>query len=93
MVIFLRWKKLEYIKRYEIKTFGNIDAWNAYAETTHTGTSEAYKKKDEEFVITGIEQRTALLLGEIEPGQVTRTNHNGKPVSVESPISNKKIEE
>lgn len=34
-----------------------------------------------------------LKLGEIEPGQVTRTNHNGKPVSVESPISNKKIEE
>ena len=72
---------------------GDVSAWNAYAETTHTGTSEAYKKKDEELVITGIEQRTALLLGEIEPGQVTRTNHNGKPVSVESPISNKKIEE
>jgi hypothetical protein len=72
---------------------GNIDAWNAYVETTKKGTSEAYNKKEEERVITGNEQRTALLLGEIETGQVTRTNNKGKPVSVENPISNKKIEE
>ena len=71
---------------------GNIDAWNAYAETTKNGTSWAYGSKDEELVITGIEQRTALLLGEIESGQVTRTNHKGTPVFVESPISNKKVE-
>ena len=72
---------------------GNIDAWNAYVETTKKGTSEAYNKKEEERVITGNEQRTALLLGEIETGQVTRTNNKGSYVVVESPISNKKIEE
>jgi hypothetical protein len=36
---------------------------------------------------------TARLLGEIKSDEVTRTNHKGKYVSVESPISNKKIEE
>ena len=49
-------------------------------------------KEDEERVITGIEQRTALKLGEIDQGQVTRSNHKGKSVHVESPTSNKKIE-
>ena len=72
---------------------GNIDAWNAYAETTKNGTSWAYGSKEEELVITGNEQRTARLLGEIKSDEVTRTNHKGKYVSVESPISNKKIEE
>ena len=50
------------------------------------------KERDEERVITGIEQRTALKLGEIDQGQVTRSNHKGKSVHVESPTSNKKIE-
>ena len=72
---------------------GNIDAWNAYVETTKKGTSEAYSSKEEELVITGNEQRTARLLGEIKSDEVTRTNHKGKYVSVESPISNKKVEE
>jgi hypothetical protein len=36
---------------------------------------------------------TARLLGEIKSDEVTRTNHKGKYVSVESPISNKKVEE
>ena len=71
----------------------NIDAWNAYAETTKNGTSWAYSSKEEELVITGNEQRTARLLGEIKSDEVTRTNHKGKYVSDESPISNKKIEE
>ena len=72
---------------------GNINAWNAYAKRTKNGTSSAYGSIEEELVITGNEQRTARLLGEIKSDEVTRTNHKGKYVSVESPISNKKIEE
>ena len=56
-------------------------------------TSENYNSLEEESVITGIEQRTAQALGEVEPGKVTRTNHRGTPVKVESPISNKKVDE
>ena len=32
-------------------------------------------------------------LGEIKPGQVTRTDHGGKTVRVENPISTKKVDE
>lgn len=71
---------------------GNFNAWNEYVKSTRKGTSKAYVKEDEERVITGIEQRTALKLGEIDQGQVTRSNHKGKLVYVESPTSNKKIE-
>jgi len=72
---------------------GDVAAWNKYAQSTNNGTSEAYGSKEEESVITGIEQRTAQALGEVEPGQVTRTNHGGKPVPVENSISNKKIDD
>ena len=71
---------------------GNFNAWNKYIKSTRKGTSKAYLKEEEERVITGIEQRTALKLGEIDQGQVTRSNHKGKSVYVESPTSNKKIE-
>ena len=36
-----------------------------------------YGNKEEKRVITGSEQNTALKLGEIKPGEVTRTNHEG----------------
>ena len=51
-------------------------------------TDSPYDNKEEERVITGSEQRTALKLGEIEKGQVTRSNHKGKrKYKVISPIS------
>ena len=68
---------------------GNVEAWNKYAATTRPGTSAAYGNKEEERVITGVEQRTAQALGEIEPGKVTRTNHGGNYVRVDGPTSNK----
>lgn len=72
---------------------GNVDAWNKYAATTKSGTSASYGKKEEERVITGVEQKTAQALGEIEPGKVTRTSHSdGTYVLTEGPTSNKQIE-
>jgi hypothetical protein len=39
-----------------------------------------YNNKEEERVITGSEQKTALKNNEIKDGEVTRTNHSGKAV-------------
>ncbi len=72
---------------------GNQQAFKEYNNSLLPNTSENYDSLEEESVVTGIEQRTAQALGEVESGQVTRTNHAGTPVKVESPISNKKVEE
>ena len=72
--------KEEAIKKYE-----------AYLKSLLIDDSNPYESKEEQSVIQGIEQRTAKLLGEIEEGQVTRTNHNGTSVRVDNPTSNKKI--
>ena len=58
---------------------------------TTKGSSEQYGTIEDEQVINGVERRTALLLGEIEEGQVTRKNHNGTAIPVSDPTSNKKI--
>lgn len=71
---------------------GNVKAWNKYAATTKPGTSAVYGNKEEERVITGVEQTTAQALGEVEPGKVTRTDHSGRYVCVDGPTSNKPIE-
>jgi len=71
---------------------GNVKAWNEYAVTTKSGTSTAYGKKEEERVITGVEQTTAQALGEVEHGKVTRTDHSGSYIRVDGPTSNKPIE-
>ena len=73
------------------KRKGNVEAWNEYAATTKPGTSADYGKKEEERVITGVEQTTAQALGEVEPGKVTRTDHSGSYVWVNGPTSNKPI--
>jgi len=70
----------------------NVEAWNEYVATTKPGTSADYGKKEEERVITGVEQTTAQALGEVEPGKVTRTDHSGSYVWVNGPTSNKPIE-
>lgn len=49
-----------------------------------------YQNAEEKRVITGSEQRTALALGEIQPGQVTRTDHGfGTMLLTLDPTSNK----
>lgn len=72
---------------------GNEKAFEEYNNSILPNTSENYNSLEEESVITGIEQRTAQALGEVEHGKVTRTNHKGKHVKVESPISNIKVDE
>ena len=52
---------------------------------------EDYGNKEEYRVITGSEQKTALLLGEIKEGQVTRKNHFGAFNEVSGPTSNKLV--
>ena len=46
-----------------------------------------YDNAEERRVITGSEQETAIKLGEILPEQITRDNHLGKTIPVESPTS------
>lgn len=46
-----------------------------------------YDNAEERRVITGSEQETAIKLGEILPGQITRDNHLGKTIPVESTTS------
>ena len=59
-------------------------------QTTH-GSSKQYDTIEDEQIINGVEKRTALLLGEIEEGQVTRRDHKGTAVRVANPTSNKPI--
>ena len=46
-----------------------------------------YGNKEEKRVITGGEQTTAIKLGKIRKGEVTRNNHNGSLYETLSPIS------
>ena len=46
-----------------------------------------YDDKEEMRVITGSEQKTALALGEISAGEVTRTDHKGVPYITKSPTT------
>lgn len=46
-----------------------------------------YNDKEEMRVITGSEQETALALGEISAGEVTRTDHIGIPYITKSPTT------
>ena len=46
-----------------------------------------YDDKEEMRVITGSEQKTALALGEISAGEVTRTDHIGIPYITKSPTT------
>lgn len=48
-----------------------------------------YGTKEERRVITGSEQKTSRANGETRPGQVTRRNHEGKPVITKGVTSNK----
>ena len=66
---------------------GKLNEW--YADCAE-GSDPDYGSKNEKWVITRTEQKTAKALGEISEGQVTRKNHNGTPVTTENSTSNKK---
>lgn len=67
---------------------GKLKEW--YADCAE-GSDPDYGSKNEKWVITRTEQKTAKALGEISEGQVTRKKHNGTPVTTENSTSNKKI--
>ena len=66
---------------------GKLKEW--YADCAK-GSDPDYGSKNEKWVITRTEQKTAKALGEISKGQVTRKKHNGTPVTTENSTSNKK---
>ncbi|EFA44263.1 RHS repeat-associated core domain protein [Hallella bergensis DSM 17361] len=57
-----------------------------YAQDSKTFDPD-YDDKEEMRVITGSEQKTALALGEISAGEVTRTDHKGVPYITKSPTT------
>ncbi len=50
-----------------------------------------YRNQEERRVIEGSEQDTALKLGRIKSGQVTRTNHQGTTFPVSDPLSDETL--
>ena len=59
---------------------------NKFAQDSKTLDPD-YDDKEEMRVITGSEQKTALALGEISAGEVTRTDHIGIPYITKSPTT------
>jgi hypothetical protein len=71
------------------KAMQSLEAAKQYNENNRKDASNPYGSKEEQSVITGIEQKTAKALGEIKEGEVTRINHGGIPVPTEGVTSNK----
>lgn len=67
--------------------------WGIFIQSLEKSVDNPYSSEEEKKVITGIEQRTAKLLGEIQDGEVTRENHRGKLVSVAGPTSTHKVDD
>jgi RHS repeat-associated protein len=63
---------------------------NEYIADITKGTDTDYDTRNEKWVITRSEQKTAKALGEIKEGQITRKNHKGKLIETEGPTSNQK---
>lgn len=60
---------------------------NEYLKQSKRDKTNPYDNKEDETIIKRIEQRTGLLTGEIQKGEVTRKNHRGTLVQVEGPTS------
>ena len=60
--------------------------------TNYRKEVSGYRNAEEERVITGSEQRTALALGEIKQGQVTRRDHTGTIFKTESSTTNSPLD-
>ena len=67
------------------------NVYENYKKSHIVENSNPYDTKEEERNIKKNEQITALKLGEIQKGMVTRTNHKGELVITESVTSNKII--
>ena len=66
--------------------------YEEYVSSLQKDPNNVYDSAEEEAVIKGIEQRTALRLGEIKEGGTTRQNHKGHKVRVKDPTSTIPIE-
>jgi RHS repeat-associated protein len=55
------------------------------------GSDPDYGRKNEKWIITRTEQKTAKAFGEIKEDQVTRKNHSGQLVKTENSTSNKEF--
>ena len=66
--------------------------YQEYLSSLQNDPNNAYDSAEEESVIKGVEQRTALKLGEIKEGEVTRQNHKGQKVRVKDPTSTIPVE-
>ena len=62
---------------------------NKFFNECEKDPNNPYGSKEDQIVITGIEQITAKLLGEIKEGEYTRCNHGGILLPTENVISNK----
>jgi RHS repeat-associated protein len=77
-----------HVENYDKAARGSNEDIKQYNENAKYDPNNLYDSKEEEKVITGIEQVTAKALGEIEEGEVTRTNHKGKLKQTEGVTSN-----
>ena len=64
-----------------------------FIQDAKPGSDAQYDKIEEKRVITGSEQRLAQALGKLQPGQVTRNNHDGSGYIVDGPCSTTKVKE
>jgi hypothetical protein len=60
-----------------------------FKKDSKASTGDGYDDKEEKRVITTTEQKTALALGEIKPGEVTRKDHGGFVFKTAGPTTNK----
>jgi hypothetical protein len=77
-----------HVENYDNAARGSNEDIKQYNENVKHDPSNPYRSKEEEKVVTGIEQVTAKALGEIEEGEVTRTDHKGKLKQTEGVTSN-----
>ncbi len=71
---------------------GDEAAYNKWANGLEKDESNLYRKKEEENVIAGPEQKIAKALGSINNSETTRKNHSGKLVRVDGINSTHKPE-
>jgi RHS repeat-associated protein len=62
---------------------GDVAAYNKWMEGLEKGSSSTFRKKEEENVITGPEQRIAKALGSIKDSETTRKAYIGSQVRVD----------
>ena len=68
----------------------NPEQYKKDMNTRAEGEDETYTV-EEKRVIEGTESQTAVCLGEINSGEITRNDHSGRPFDTSNPISNREM--